>query len=84
MRRTMLAAALAAALVPLAGTASAAVEHGPAVIRHLGNGSAQSTNWSGYAAFGSGTTFTDVKGNWVAPSVTCPSPWSQKKTVLPW
>jgi Peptidase A4 family len=30
---------------------------------------ASSTNWSGYAT--SGTTFTDVKGTWVAPAVTC-------------
>jgi peptidase A4-like protein len=36
-----------------------------------------SSNWSGYAAFRSGTTFTDVKGSWVQPSVSCPT---SKKT----
>jgi hypothetical protein len=30
---------------------------------------ASSTNWAGYAATGS--TFTDVKGSWVQPAVTC-------------
>lgn len=34
-------------------------------------GSVSSTNWSGYAATGSG--FTDVKGSWIAPTATCPS-----------
>lgn len=33
-------------------------------------GPSSSTNWAGYAV--SGGTFTDVKGTWVAPAVTCP------------
>jgi peptidase A4-like protein len=74
VRRAILAATFVVVSFPIAVTnASAAVAHGPAVVRHVGNGSAASTNWSGYAAFASGTTFTDVKGSWVAPSVTCPS-----------
>jgi len=75
VRRSIVLLTLVAASVPLGvTTATAAVVHGrPAVIRHLGNGTSASTNWSGYAAFASGTTFTDVKGTWVAPSVTCPS-----------
>lgn len=34
-------------------------------------GSITSTNWSGYAESTTGA-FTDVKGTWVQPSVTCP------------
>ena len=44
-----------------AGAASAA----PA----LSHTSSTSTNWAGYAVDGS--TFTDVKGSWVQPAVTC-------------
>jgi hypothetical protein len=32
-----------------------------------------STNWSGYAAFKTGTTFSDVKGSWVQPAANCSS-----------
>ena len=32
---------------------------------------AASSNWAGYAV--SGSTFTDVKGTWVQPTVTCPT-----------
>src|SRR5579864_69516 len=32
---------------------------------------AASSNWAGYAV--SGSTFTDVKGTWVQPAVTCPT-----------
>jgi peptidase A4-like protein len=73
MRRALLATVVIASLLPLGGTAMSAVVHAPAVVRHLGNGTAQSLNWSGYAAYKSGTAFSDVKGSWVAPSVTCPS-----------
>jgi hypothetical protein len=31
-----------------------------------------SSNWAGYATAGAGQTFTDVKGSWVVPPVTCP------------
>jgi hypothetical protein len=48
------------------------VVHKPA---HLlvppGRGVAVSTNWSGYAA--KNTTFSDVKGSWVQPAVSCTS-----------
>jgi Peptidase A4 family len=30
-----------------------------------------SSNWSGYAVSSDGATFTDVKGRWTQPSVTC-------------
>jgi hypothetical protein len=34
-------------------------------------GTVTSTNWSGYAAFGTGTTFSEAKGTWVQPAVVC-------------
>lgn len=36
-----------------------------------GMGTSESTNWSGYAAYG--TTFTSVQGNWVQPTANCGS-----------
>jgi Peptidase A4 family len=53
--------ASAAAGLALAGSAQAGVFHS----------AASSSNWAGYAVTGS--TFTDVKGTWVQPEVTCPS-----------
>jgi len=37
----------------------------------VGHTNSYSTNWSGYAAYKSGTTFSDVKGSWVEPTATC-------------
>ncbi len=37
----------------------------------LVHAAAASSNWAGYAVTGS--TFTDVKGTWVQPAVTCPA-----------
>lgn len=37
----------------------------------LVHAAAASSNWAGYAV--TGTTFTDVKGTWVQPAVTCPA-----------
>lgn len=78
MKRIALAIVTIAALLPLAGSASAAaLSHGPMIrVGRPGAGpdtNTQSTNWSGYAAYKTGTTFTDVKGSWVEPSVSCPS-----------
>lgn len=42
--------------------------HGPIIKNKNG----QSTNWSGYAVFNSGTA-SDVKGTWVVPSLSCTS-----------
>jgi hypothetical protein len=36
-----------------------------------GLGASESTNWSGYAAYG--TTFTSVQGDWVQPAADCES-----------
>src|SRR5206468_5063815 len=49
--------------------AAVAARHGPAQILSRRHGTAVSLNWAGYAA--SGTTFTDVKGTWTLPAVTC-------------
>ena len=78
MRRWLGVSVVAAmALVPSAawGTSTATVQmivHKPA--HHLippGNGVAYTTNWSGYA--GKNATFTDAKGSWVQPAVSCTS-----------
>lgn len=66
---------LALALLSLAATPAAAGTSAPAIfhstvknhVLHARNSS--STNWSGYA--NTGTTFTDVKGSWTEPAVTC-------------
>jgi Peptidase A4 family len=43
----------------------------PRIHLHDGGRNSTSTNWSGYA--NTGATFTDVKGSWTVPSVTCSS-----------
>ena len=77
MRRFALAAvALTAAfLAPTSSTVSAAVVRPLPHISHHGNGTATSTNWSGYATYNA--TFTDVKGSWTQPTATCPSAAAQ-------
>jgi len=35
------------------------------------NSTASSTNWSAYAVTGGSGAFTDAKGSWVQPAVTC-------------
>jgi len=47
----------------------------PGLIQRLtppGRGTATSTNWAGYAAYGGGQPFTTVTASWVQPAVTCP------------
>jgi hypothetical protein len=67
--------ALALAFTPFsvspahAATSKAAIYHG--MPRLHSNGTASSTNWSGYAVTGSNGTYTDVKGSWVQPKATC-------------
>jgi Peptidase A4 family len=41
----------------------------------VGKSTVASSNWSGYAA--TGQKFSDVKGSWVQPSVSCPSRGAQ-------
>src|SRR5215467_10329831 len=45
-------------------------QHAPAVIHHLRDSLATSTNWSGYAV--TGANVTDVQGSWIVPTVLCP------------
>ena len=73
MRRIVFGVLVAVALVPATGSSAAPLGHAP-MIRAGGAGpQSNSTNWSGYATFATGTTFTDVKGSWVQPSATCPT-----------
>jgi Peptidase A4 family len=67
-----------------AAPAVARVDHSPPVrlLSPLGHGTARSTNWSGYAAYKSGTTFSDVKGSWTQPAASCKS--GQKQYASFW
>jgi hypothetical protein len=73
MRRVLLGlfSMVMMSLVPTTAVAAPVMVREP--LSRLANGhtTAQSTNWSGYADTGS--TFTDVKGSWTEPSVTCAS-----------
>jgi Peptidase A4 family len=52
-----------------ASAKAATLYHGAPRIRS--DGTASSTNWSGYAVTGSNGKFTDAKGTWVEPTATC-------------
>jgi hypothetical protein len=68
--------AIACLLLPAAGNASgSALVHGrPArLLTGIGRATTASTNWSGYATYGNGTQFTNVKGRWVQPAASCPT-----------
>lgn len=47
--------------------------------RHRGLGTSESTNWSGYAAYGS--TFSSVRGEWVQPTAGCEAAHGHKLKV---
>ncbi|MGN6795849.1 MAG: G1 family glutamic endopeptidase [Streptosporangiaceae bacterium] len=40
---------------------------------HAAHTTAQSTNWSGYAATGGNGSFTSVSASWIEPNATCSS-----------
>jgi Peptidase A4 family len=44
---------------------------------HAGHTTAESTNWSGYAATGSNGAFTSVSASWTEPTATCTSRQAQ-------
>jgi hypothetical protein len=74
--RAVAAAALLAIVALLVAAAPAAAGHrgaprlGPIEGRlHVGRKEEQSTNWSGYAAYGQ--TFTEAQGSWVQPTAHC-------------
>jgi hypothetical protein len=63
-------AAIAAASAGTSGGFGIAGDHPPVTGKlRTGAGTATSTNWSGYAAYGA--TFSDVQGNWQQPTATC-------------
>jgi Peptidase A4 family len=82
MRRLLLLGVVAAVAVAGSGTAGGGglAAAGPVSGKlRTGRGTIQSTNWSGYAAYG--TTFTDVKGSWTQPSADCLSVKNKKTTI---
>lgn len=76
-RSTFLAGALLTTMALLVPAAPAAAKPGARRLRpiegrlRVGRGEEQSTNWSGYAAYG--TTFTQASGSWVQPAANCSS-----------
>src|ERR671935_3262765 len=73
MKRISLLIVVAAFVGGGAAPAVARVDHAPPVrlLSPIGRGTARSLNWSGYAAYQAGTTFTDVKGSWTQPAASC-------------
>ena len=71
--------AAVAMLLSAAGQAPLTISHSPHIqaANAQDNAASYSTNWSGYATYQPATTFTDVKGSWVQPSVSCPSKTAQ-------
>jgi hypothetical protein len=62
--------ALLVAAAPAAASQRGPRRLGPIENRlHVGRKEEQSTNWSGYAAYGQ--TFTEAQGNWVQPTAEC-------------
>jgi len=58
--------------VLLALSAGSLIPAAPAVAAHtIRNATSTSSNWAGYVASATGVSFSDVKGTWVQPSVTC-------------
>jgi Peptidase A4 family len=73
MRRALVSLGMVALMIPGGASAGATMVHGRPV-RILAPGvTSFSTNWSGYATYQTGATFTDVQGTWVQPTATCPS-----------
>ena len=64
VRRFLGIAALVAALAPAAATKATP---SPRIL----NANSTSSNWAGYVASANGQSFTDVKGTWTQPTVTC-------------
>ena len=72
MRRTFVAAFLAAAIASVVLTAAAAGGGSASRLRHDPNHkvtNSSSTNWSGYSATGS--RFTSISASWTEPTVVC-------------
>jgi hypothetical protein len=67
-RRTVAAMVVAAAMVAGASPLSGGIREAPAATTSM-----SSPNWAGYAAHRPGTQFTDVRGAWAQPGVSCPN-----------
>src|SRR6267143_4394207 len=59
--------------IEMVSSESAAPHRSVPRIRALTDGTATSTNWSGYAVTGPAGSVTDAKGSWIVPSVSCSS-----------
>jgi hypothetical protein len=68
----VLAAVVAVAVVPASAavTSVPSLVHAPMQRQTSSRTATTSSNWSGYASYG--TTFTDVRASWVQPTATCP------------
>ena len=75
MRRLMIGLLVATWTIPATSSAVQPIlfHAPPAILTGHGRAQSFSTNWSGYATYMTGTTFTDVKGTWVQPAVSCPT-----------
>jgi hypothetical protein len=71
MRAALIVTVLAAAAAASAAAGGSAA-HGVRAPRLEGQTNSTATNWAGYAVTGS-APFTDVKGSWTEPSVSCPT-----------
>jgi Peptidase A4 family len=67
-RRLVAALVTVGALVAAGSPAPVQIREAPAA-----SASMSSPNWAGYAAHRPGMQFTDVRGAWVQPSVSCPN-----------
>ena len=80
MRRRVIFGAAGALACTLAAASSASAAVGPVKGKlRVGRGTVESTNWSGYAAYG--TTFKDVKGSWIQPAADCSSVKGKQTTI---
>jgi hypothetical protein len=67
--RAVLVLGVVTGLVAASAAAGGGTTHGVRAPRIRGATNSTSSNWSGYAI--TGATFTDVKGSWVQPAVSC-------------
>jgi hypothetical protein len=70
--RVVMAALLAGAGGLMQAQELAPHQHAPVRVRHVrDDGTADSTNWSGYAVTGASGSVTSVSGSWIVPASTC-------------
>jgi hypothetical protein len=80
MKRRVILGVVGALACSWAVTSPASAAAGPIKGKlRVGRGTVESTNWSGYAAYGK--TFTDVKGSWIQPAANCSSVKGRQTTI---